>query len=145
MPKLLFDASVYIRAFREKRLQLLGSRALGRDLIYFSAVVGSELLRCANERNVIRIVEELWRDFKKAGRNVLPGIGDWHEAGIVLAKMRAKLDYESVGQAKLVHDTLIAVSARRLGISVVTHNVGDFQRIAEIRKCSILSLGDLQL
>ncbi len=141
--KLLFDSSVYIQAMRDSRHDLLSTRQLGVGTVYLSAVVGSELLRGARERGVVRLLEELWRDFKRMGRVVLPEVNDWHDAGIVLARMAMKYGYETLGQARLVHDVLIALSARRHGISVVTLNVADFERIAEFRRVSLLSASDL--
>jgi predicted nucleic acid-binding protein len=142
--KLLFDSSVYIKAMRDRRPDLLAVRRLDVETIYFSTVVGSELLRGATERKVVDLVEELWRDFKRMGRLVLPGVSDWHDAGIVLAKIAAKYGYERVGQSRLVHDALIALSARRLGVGIVTFNVADFERIAEFRPVRVLSARDVE-
>ena len=139
MRKVLFDASVYVQAIRKSRLDLFAVRQLGIGALYFSAVVGSELLRGAKEKRINRLVESLWRDFKTIGRLVVPETSDWHDAGVVLGRVSEKYGYETIGQTRLVHDTLIALSARRLGISVVTLNLADFQRIAEFRSFSLLS------
>jgi predicted nucleic acid-binding protein len=137
--KVLFDSSVYVQAWREKRTEVLISRAWKGSLIYLSAVVGSEILRGARDAAAKRDTRRLWRDYAKVARLVIPGAGDWHDAGVVLAKIAAKYGYEAVGQARLVYDTLIALSARRRGITVVTFNVKDFERIAEFRSFRLLS------
>jgi predicted nucleic acid-binding protein len=141
--KLLFDASVYIQAIREGRWELLNWRRYRKSVMHFSAVVGSELLRGIREGKEAQLIENLWQDFKKIRRLVLPNANDWHEAGLVLARIASKHGYETIGQAKLVHDALIALSARRIGITVVTLNLADFLRIAEFRRFSVLSFGDI--
>jgi predicted nucleic acid-binding protein len=51
---------------------------------------------------------------------------DWTQAGRVLAHLAAKYDYEQVGQGRLTNDALIAMSAGRLGIRVITAKKRDF-------------------
>jgi predicted nucleic acid-binding protein len=143
MRKLLFDASVYIQGWREKQFDLFTYRAREKTFLYFSSVVGSELLRGARDRLFRNTCEELWQDFTKAKRLAVPTDRDWHDAGVALARISSKYGYETIGQTRLVHDTLIALSVRRLGISVVTLNLADFQRIAEFRPFTLLSPADL--
>jgi predicted nucleic acid-binding protein len=47
--------------------------------------------------------------------------------------LAAKYGYEKIGQGRLTNDALIATSAARLGITVITANARDFQRLAEFR------------
>ena len=47
--------------------------------------------------------------------------------------MAAKYDYEQIGLGQLTNDALIAMSAGRLGIRVITANERDFNRLAEFR------------
>jgi predicted nucleic acid-binding protein len=61
----------------------------------------------------------------------VPNLSDWTEVGRVLGRLAAKYGYETVGQARLTNDALIAVSAGRLGIRVITANERDFRRLAE--------------
>jgi predicted nucleic acid-binding protein len=51
----------------------------------------------------------------------------------VLALLAAKHDYEQIGKGRLTNDALIAVSAGRLGITVITANARDFGKLAEFR------------
>jgi predicted nucleic acid-binding protein len=44
-----------------------------------------------------------------------------------------KHDYEQFGEGRLTNDSLIAMSAGRLGITVITANARDFARLAEVR------------
>jgi predicted nucleic acid-binding protein len=47
--------------------------------------------------------------------------------------LAAKYHYEKIGQGRLTNDALIAMSAGRLGIRVITANERDFSRLAEFR------------
>jgi predicted nucleic acid-binding protein len=51
----------------------------------------------------------------------------------VLARLAAKYDYEQIGKGRLTNDALIAMSAGRLGITVITANARDFSKLAEFR------------
>jgi predicted nucleic acid-binding protein len=45
----------------------------------------------------------------------------------------AKYDCEKIGQGRLTNDALMAMSAGRLGITVITARARDFERLAEFR------------
>lgn len=77
------------------------------------------------------LVERLERDFDRAKRIVVPNLSDWTQAGVVLAQVAAKYSYQQIGQGRLTNDALIAMSAGRLGIRVLTTNQRDFRRLAE--------------
>jgi predicted nucleic acid-binding protein len=79
------------------------------------------------------VLERFERDFEKARRILVPNLNDWTQTGKVLARLAAKYDYEKVGQGRLTNDALIAMSAARLGITVITANARDFLRLAEFR------------
>jgi predicted nucleic acid-binding protein len=49
------------------------------------------------------------------------------------SRLGAKYDYEKIGQGRLRNDALMAMSASRLGITVITANARDFKRLAEFR------------
>ncbi len=69
----------------------------------------------------------------KLKRILVPNLGDWTQAGRVLARLAAKYGYEKIGQGRLANDTLIAMSAARIGARVVTVNERDFRKLAEFR------------
>jgi predicted nucleic acid-binding protein len=102
------------------------------SLVWLSAVVLEELYAGAGDRGR-QIVQRLERDFDRANRLLVPNLSDWAETGRVLARLAAKYDYEQIGQGRLTNDALIAMSAGRLGITVITTNERDFRRIAEFR------------
>ena len=133
MQPALFDASVYIGALRRRDDTVLAVRRLTADApLWLSAVVIEELYAGAGERSR-DWVENLERDFDRINRILVPNLGDWTQAGKVLARLAAKYDYEQIGRGRLTNDALIAMSAGRLGIRVITANERDFRRLAEFR------------
>jgi predicted nucleic acid-binding protein len=79
------------------------------------------------------VVERLERDFDRAKRILVPNLNDWTHAGNVLARLTAKYHFDQIGQGRLTNDALIAMSAGRLGVTVITANERDFRRLAEFR------------
>ena len=51
----------------------------------------------------------------------------------MLARLATKYGFERIGQGRLTNDALIAMSASRLGIRIITANERDFRRLAEFR------------
>lgn len=85
--KVVFDTSVYVEALRKGDREALATRVRGATVLYFSAVVGSELLRGAHTSFDQRTARKLWRDFEGADRLIVPNSKDWYEAGLVLLKL----------------------------------------------------------
>jgi predicted nucleic acid-binding protein len=133
MRPVLLDSSVYIYALRIGDAELVSRRRLGADApLWLSSVVLEELLAGAGQRER-RVIEAWERDFEKVRRILVPNLSDWRRTGIMLARLAAKYGYEKVGQGKLTNDALIATSAGRLGILVLTFNEADFRRLSEFR------------
>lgn len=131
MQPTLFDSSVYITALRRRDEGIVALRRLDSgSVVWLSAVVLEELYAGVGERGRA-VVERLERDLELVKRILVPNLGDWTQVGRVLARLAAKYGYETVGQARLTNDALIAISAGRLGIRVVTANERDFRRLAE--------------
>ena len=129
----LFDSSVYISGIRRGDDAVLAQRRLSPDtLLWLSSVVLEELY--AGAWGQIRdSVERLEHDFERARRILVPNLGDWTQAGRVLARVAAKYGYEKIGQGRLTNDALIAMSAARIGARVITVNERDFRKLAEFR------------
>jgi len=131
MQPVLFDTSIYITALRAKADTAVQWRQLaGGAPIWLSAVVLEELYAGANARSG-RPVERMERDFDRVRRVVVPNLKDWVQTGKALARLAAKYAYERIGQGRLTNDALIAASAGRMGITVITANAGDFGKLAE--------------
>jgi len=133
MRAVLFDASIYIAVLRARDdASLALSQIAAGETVWLSSVVLEELYAGASPRNR-HVVEALELDFSKVRRNVVPNLSDWIQTGKLLASLAAKYDYEQIGRGRLTNDALIAVSAGRLGITVITANEKDFARLAEFR------------
>jgi predicted nucleic acid-binding protein len=133
MQQILFDSSVYIAALRSGpgAASLPMHRTEG-EAVWLSAVVLEELYAGAGPRDR-RTVERLERDFDRVRRILVPNLADWTLSGIVLSQLAAEYGYERVGRGRLTNDALIAMSAARQGIMVITANPRDFARLAEFR------------
>ena len=133
MAPTLFDASIYISALRSGDQSVVALRRIAADApLWMSAVVLGELYAGAGGRER-RVVERLERDFDRASRILVPSLSDWAQVGKVLARLATKYGFERIGQGRLTNDALIAMSASRLGIRIITANERDFRRLAEFR------------
>jgi len=131
VPPVLYDTSIYVTALWKGNEGLLSMRRLDSgSVVWLSAVVLEELYAGANDRGQ-KVVERLERDFDRAKRVAVPNLSDWTQVGRVLSSLADKYDYEQIGQGRLTNDALIAMSAGRLGIRVITANERDFGRLAE--------------
>jgi len=129
----LFDSSIYVTALRTGDGAALALRRLAANSpIWLSSVVLEELYAGVAPRSR-HVLERLEHDFEKARRMLVPNLNDWTQTGKVLARLASKYDYEQIGQGRLTNDALIAMSAGRSGITVITANVRDFARLAEFR------------
>ena len=98
--------------------------------LWLSAVVLEELYAGATAA-AFDAVKALEREFKEEHKLLVPEADDWAETGKVLARLAAKYDYEEIGRGRLTNDALIATSAGRSGILILTTNARDFRRLAE--------------
>ncbi len=131
MQPVLFDTSVYITILRSKEDAALRLRAMAAGgPVWLSAVVLEELYAGAGAKGR-KVLERLERDFERLRRLLVPSLSDWTQTGKALARLAAKYDYEQIGRGRLTNDTLLAASAGRLGITVITANARDFAKLAE--------------
>jgi predicted nucleic acid-binding protein len=127
----LFDSSIYITALRGVPDAHAALRRLELTVpVWLSSVVLEELYAGAGPKDHAA-VERLEREFDKARRILVPNLGDWAQTGKLLARLAARYGYEQIGRGRLTNDALIATSASRVGIAVITANARDFARLAE--------------
>lgn len=127
----LFDSSIYIDALRKGGdfpLHLM--RWVAKEPVWLSAVVLHELYLGSNPHES-RIVSRMEDDFATAGRILIPDLRDWVRAGTILARLARKYGYERIGRARLTNDALIAVSAARVGMRIITASKRDFDALSE--------------
>lgn len=140
MKPLVLDSSVYVSAFRQGgNVSLLFRRWIGNSPVWLSSVALQELYAGALRKDH-PVIEKLEHDFDKAKRILVPNLSDWTQAGRLLARLAQKYGYEKIGRARLTNDALIATSAARAGMTIVTANQRDFGRLAEFRPFSWQSL-----
>lgn len=135
MQPALFDTSIYVSALRRGDVGPAVARFVAENEMWLSAVVLEELYAGARERDR-HVVELIEGDFDKESRILVPDVHDWIQAGKVLSRLAAKYDYEKIGRNQLTNDALKAMSAARVGVTVLTANVRDFRRLAEFRAFS---------
>jgi predicted nucleic acid-binding protein len=129
----LLDSSVYISGMRRGNEAVLALRRSSKDTpLWLSAVVLEELYAGASGR-VLQSLERMEREFDRMNRILVPNLGDWTEAGRVLARLAVRYGFEKIGQGRLANDALIAMSAARFGVTVISANERDFRRLAEFR------------
>jgi predicted nucleic acid-binding protein len=133
LSRVLFDTNVYIR-FGPDQL----------EASYMSAVVIQELTAGARDGAVVRQLSEFRRDFEKRGRLLVPTGEDWWHAGKILNAMHRGLKSRRAGrvsaipkeeQQRILRDVLIARTAKRANVAIVTEDVSDFVRIQ--RYCDV--------
>jgi len=101
---------------------------------YLSAIVVQELRAGLQTPAAARRFDAAVVDpFRRRGRLVTPSFAAWQTSGAVLSTLVADdhLDLRKVSKRK-VNDILLALSCREAGITVVTENVIDFERINSI-------------
>lgn len=133
MRKFVLDTNLYIRAIRNRAgaLELEQFYSVFTPDTYLSSIVLHELLVGATTPAKARqIEEELARPLKRTGRVITPSHAAWESAGEALAQMArdGKLDLRSMPKS-LVNDVLLATSCRESGVTLITENVRDFERI----------------
>jgi predicted nucleic acid-binding protein len=131
MQTALLDSSIYVSALRSAEAAVALERLAAGTILWLSAVVLEELYAGAREHR--KVVEQWERDFDRAGRILVPNLSDWIDAGKVLRRLADKYDYEKIGRGRLTNDALIAMSAARMGIRIITGNEKDFRKLAEFR------------
>lgn len=105
---------------------------------YMSSVVLLELEAGAFSLKDQRKVQQLAENFERAGRIVTPASADYPAGGRVLRQLQAKKGYNLSKAYSLVNDVLIALSARRIGATLLTQNAKDFEAIAEMMPLSLV-------
>jgi predicted nucleic acid-binding protein len=121
----ILDTSVYIENFRSGRFTLTLLRAPW--IVRCSAVVLHELRRGARTPRELRFVGELARRV----RTLTPTERHWLKSAEILARLGAEKGYDSKKLRDLAFDTLIALSARDAGATLITCDREDFAKIGK--------------
>jgi predicted nucleic acid-binding protein len=112
------------------------------------AVVLQELVAGADDASRIKDFERSRHEFRKSNRLLVPTEEDWWQAGLALnalqrgrrSKKTGKIPKISVAERyRIINDVLIARTAKRAGVMVVTDNVNDFVKIRNFCDVKIIS------
>lgn len=137
MAKVTYDTNIFIRY----------KQSHPHD-IYMSAVVLQELVAGADDASRIKDLERSRHAYKKLNRLLVPTEEDWWQAGLALnalqrgrrSKKTGKIPKISVAERyRIINDVLIARTAKRAGVTVVTDNVNDFLKIRNFCDVKIIS------
>jgi predicted nucleic acid-binding protein len=110
------------------------------DDFYMSAVVLSERMTAANDEKEFRAYRAAWREYSAEGTLLVPTPGDWLAAGRLLFEMAQQRKQmagnksprrAAAAKQELAMDALIAASARRERITVVTDDT-DFDAFVHV-------------
>jgi predicted nucleic acid-binding protein len=138
--KLLLDTNVYIGWLNHRLHEAL---VVGPGFVrYLSSVVQMELRAGAITRRARQRLDQLVRAHAAAGRLVAPSPARFDEAGLALRALR--LAGQEIRRASLVNDLLIALTARQIGATVCTCDIGDFEAIRRIRDFSLRAVSPSQ-
>lgn len=108
------------------------------DNFLLSEVVVLELIRSAKDESTFKKHQAVRKQFLDDGLLIVPNADDWLMAGKVLYWLEQGKKKSNKGNApkkqpgetqKMVLDALIAISARRYKVTVVTDNYKDFEAI----------------
>lgn len=131
--KYVFDTNIYIRCMLDRDFALQHADRYARyvPLTFFSSVVAQELIvGCTNDL-AVRRVQNFFRPFERVRRIVNPTYDDWKEAGFTAVRVALKRPDLKSKKIALINDILIALSCRRIGATLITLNVQDFEVIRE--------------
>jgi predicted nucleic acid-binding protein len=140
MPAIIYDTSIYISALRAGNESIFSHRRESASTIWLSAVVLEELYVGSQDGKLTKMLRSLERDFEKINRLVVPLQTDWAICGQILSKIGQKYGFEEVGRSRMTNDCLIAMTAARNGLGIVTKNAVDFRKIHEFRPFNLIEV-----
>ena len=130
---LLLDTNIYIRSFNDAAFgaAFRGFHQAALPRLLLSAVVIHELLAGANDTSRLkRLQRGIVEPFRTRGRIHTPTTATWELAAAIDRQLRADGGYAgSLRQRGFANDLMIAATARELGATIVTENIGDFRII----------------
>jgi predicted nucleic acid-binding protein len=124
MPWAILDANIYIGHWEHGLYEEKLARIRQGFVIRHSAVVLSELRRGARTPEARQVVEAL---FERAHIQWEPTSSDWWRAGELIRKIGDSQGWNKSKRRDFQNDTLLALTARRYGATVVTANRQDFE------------------
>ena len=132
----IIDSNIYIDLFRngfyKEELREINRSFIVRN----SSVVLLELYTGALEREEKKLITKMGRDLGIINPTPL----NWIESGTILNGLIKRYGFGYRKIRDLVNDTLIAMSARSNGATVITNNGDDFEIIKKFRHFNLMVL-----
>jgi predicted nucleic acid-binding protein len=128
------DTNLYVDALRttEGNAALIAFHAAYAPFELLSAVVAQELRAGVRGRAARMLEAAIIAPFERRARLITPSYSAWKESGRVLAELVAPAAWSAVPRS-FVNDVLLAMSCRESGVVLVTNNLRDCARIADVR------------
>ncbi|MCZ7625379.1 MAG: hypothetical protein C3F12_06410 [Candidatus Methylomirabilota bacterium] len=126
--KVLLDTNIFIGYLRDERYADWVCGRVGGIVRFLSSIVLMELRLGANTPRRKRAVDRIKSAFP-AGRLIAPTPPLFDDAGRLFRVLYGDGSGLS-DRLAAIDDLLIALTARQIGATVVTNNVGEFQRIS---------------
>jgi predicted nucleic acid-binding protein len=132
----LLDTNIWIRAFRDRAaLEALDAfHRIHGPGEYMSSIVAHELragVRSPADRR--KLERHILDRFARVGRVITPSDASWQRSGDLFATLARQdgLDVARVAKS-FGNDVLLALSCREAGVTLVTENRRDFDRIRRV-------------
>jgi predicted nucleic acid-binding protein len=124
----VFDTNVYIQCMLNREFALRHAESYSSRLpaTFFSSVVAQELLVGCTNDFAARRVQNFLEPFERVGRIINPAYDDWKEAAWIVMRIGVKRKDLRSKKIALINDAMIALSCRRIGATLVTLNIQDF-------------------
>ena len=134
------DTHLYIDALRTEkgRIALNAFHTGFTPFIHLCSVVAHELRAGVRGDAAERVDAALVAPFERRGRVFTPSHRAWKDAGAVLSELVAPSQWRSVSRS-FVNDVLLAMACREAGVSLITNNTADFERIAAVRSFAFVA------
>lgn len=136
MSKYVVDTQLYIQANRSPDAQDALERFVYRESprLYLHAVVVRELLVGALDSRRARELHRLYAaPLERRGRPVIPTYRSWRRSGEIITELVERRIISPGGYTpSFLNDVLIAASCREAGVTLITANTADFERIAQV-------------
>jgi predicted nucleic acid-binding protein len=141
--RFVLDTNLYIAADRDVAAaeELTTFYAASLPVVYLHAVVAQELLVGAvDARRGVAIRNAYVRPFESRRRVVTPSFAHWARSGEVVAQLVREKAISPGGFGRsFLNDVLLAVSCGASGLTLVTSNLSDFERIRRVERFDFVS------
>jgi predicted nucleic acid-binding protein len=137
--KIILDTNVYVEACRsdETRARFRATFFPLQPATYLAAVVAYELRVNAADRPTTRLVQQWIEPMERSGRLVTPTFTDWMDAADIVTAIETRDQSWRSKLPALLNDVLIALCARKIGATLLTHNAKDYRFIRRHKEFSL--------